>query len=88
MQCTLRMRIIMTSMAERKSRRNTLDEKRKMRNKRKKMKRSQTKALEAHLQLERTLRSEADQKLVCTKTCVGLTGSGGGGNWSKGRNVW
>ena len=52
-------------MAERRS--NTLSEKRKMRNERKKRKRSKSKALEAHLQLEQTLRSEAQQKVVLYK---------------------
>ena len=64
----MRIVFLYSSMAERRlSRSNTLDERRKMRNERKKRKRSTKKALAAHLELERTLRSAADQKLVLYK---------------------
>ena len=55
------------SMAERLSRKNTIQEKRKMRHERKKRKRCKAKLLEAHLDLERTLRSEAEKKVALYK---------------------
>ena len=53
-------------MAEqgRTSRPNTLDEKRRMKNDRKRRRRSRTKALEAQLQHERALRSDSDKKVT------------------------
>ena len=51
-------------MAERRSRSNTLGEKRKMRNDRKRRRRSRAKVLEAQLQHERALRSDADKKVT------------------------
>lgn len=49
------------------SRPNTLEEKRKMRNNRKKRRRSRVKALECHLQLEKTLRAESEKKVTLYK---------------------
>ena len=46
------------------SRPNTVDEKRKMRNNRKRRRRSRAKVLEAQLQHERALRSDADKKVT------------------------
>lgn len=54
----------MAEQEGRTSRPNTLDEKRRMRNDRKRRRRSRTKVLEAQLQHERALRSDSDKKVI------------------------
>jgi len=69
------------------SRPNTIEEKRKMRRTRKNRIRSRSKLLEAQVQLESTLRSEAEKNWCYTKTCVGRIGRDGIGSCSSGRIV-
>ena len=62
--CSMCACAIHINMSERRSRPNTLEEKKKMRNSRKKRRRSRAKVLEAQLEHERALRSDASKKVT------------------------
>ena len=68
-------------MADQTSRPNTLEEKRRMRKKRR---RSRVKELEEKLCNEKALRTEATHY---TKICLGRSGNGGTGSCNKGKSV-